>query len=199
VFDRFHMKGFLHQALMHWGYAPPICVIDNTNLARWYGLGANAVMVPEMEAFARAMGLGSSAMPRAQSDRKAGEERSFLDGRNQLHSRSHLRQPGGSQRPGPGMVDRADGTAAPGQGRAHSRPGLRARTPVPDPTAPHLPAPYQLLERSVDEYGYVAVDANYYELPGTGRGQVQVLRYLQHLVLCQDRRAVIEYALCPGA
>jgi transposase len=34
VFDRFHMKCFLHLALTHWSYAPPICVIDNTNLAR---------------------------------------------------------------------------------------------------------------------------------------------------------------------
>jgi hypothetical protein len=61
----------------------------------------------------------------------------------------------------------------------------------------HLPAPYQLLARSIDEYGYVAVDGNYYEVPGTGRGQIQVLRYLHHVVLCQDRRAVIEYALLP--
>lgn len=39
VFDRFHLKCFLHLALTHWGYAPRICVIDNTNLARWRGLG----------------------------------------------------------------------------------------------------------------------------------------------------------------
>ncbi|MFO7662107.1 MAG: hypothetical protein R6X18_05880 [Chloroflexota bacterium] len=35
VFDRFRMKCFLHRALVHWGHAPPVCVIDNTNLARW--------------------------------------------------------------------------------------------------------------------------------------------------------------------
>ncbi|MCX6916665.1 MAG: helix-turn-helix domain-containing protein [Verrucomicrobia bacterium] len=51
VFDRFQLKCFLHLALTHWGYAPRICVIDNTNLARWRGLGAHAVIVPEMEAF----------------------------------------------------------------------------------------------------------------------------------------------------
>ena len=34
VFDRFRMKAFLHRALMHWGYAPRQCIIDNTNLAR---------------------------------------------------------------------------------------------------------------------------------------------------------------------
>jgi transposase len=31
VFDRFHLKCFLHLALTHWGYAPRICVIDNTS------------------------------------------------------------------------------------------------------------------------------------------------------------------------
>jgi transposase len=78
VFDRFHMKCFLHLALTHWGYAPPICVIDNTNLARWRGLGANAVIVPEMEAFGKAYGFRFVCHAPKHSDRKAGEERSFL-------------------------------------------------------------------------------------------------------------------------
>ena len=78
VFDRFQMKCFLHLALMHWGYAPPVCVIDNTNLARWRGLGANAVMVPEMEVFARGYGFKFLCHAPRHSDRKAGEERSFL-------------------------------------------------------------------------------------------------------------------------
>ena len=60
-----------------------------------------------------------------------------------------------------------------------------------------MPAPYLLLDRTVDEYGYVAVEGNYYEVPGCGRGKIQVLRYLHHLVLCQDRRTLIEYALAP--
>jgi len=38
--------------------------IDNTNLARLRGLGAQAVIVPEMEAFAKATASGSSAMRR---------------------------------------------------------------------------------------------------------------------------------------
>lgn len=52
-FNRFRMKCFLHEALTYWGYVAPLCIIDNTNLARLHGTGANAVMVPEMEAFAR--------------------------------------------------------------------------------------------------------------------------------------------------
>src|SRR5258708_2947606 len=52
-FNRFRMKCFLHEALIYWGYAPGQCIIDNTNLARWYGIGAQAVIVPEMEVFGR--------------------------------------------------------------------------------------------------------------------------------------------------
>jgi transposase len=197
LFDRFHLKCFLHLALVHWGYAPPLCVIDNTNLARWYGLGADAVMVPEMEAFSRSYGFKFLCHAPRHSDRKAGEERSFLTvqtnfvpGRTFTSLEDLNRQ--ALEWSTVRMEQRPQGQAGliPAQAFEHERQFLR---PLPR----HLPAPYQLLERSVDEYGYVALDGNYYEMPGTGRGQVQVLRYLRHLVLCQDRRAVIEYTLLP--
>lgn len=197
VFDRFHMKCFLHLALMHWGYAPRICVIDNTNLARWRGLGANAVMVPEMEAFARAYGFGFLCHAPKHSDRKAGEERSFLTvetnfipGRTfqSLEDLNRQALEWSTVR----LEQRPQGKAGliPAQAFEHERAFL---TELPR----HLPAPYLLLERTVDEYGYVAVDGNYYEVPGSGRGKIQVLRYLHHLVLSQDRRTLIEYALPP--
>jgi transposase len=78
VFDRFRLKCFLHRGLLHWGYGPKLCVIDNTNLARLRGLGARAVIVPEMEAFAAAYGFRFLCHARGHSDRKAGEERSFF-------------------------------------------------------------------------------------------------------------------------
>lgn len=197
VFDRFHMKCFLHLALTHWGYGPPLCVIDNTNLARWYGLGANAVMAPQMEAFARGYGFKFLCHAPKHSDRKAGEERSFLTvetnflpGRTFTSLEDLNRQ--ALEWSTVRMEQRPQGKAGliPAQAFEHERQFL---TPLPR----HLPAPYQLLERSVDEYGYVAVEGNYYEVPGTGRGKVQVLRYLRHLVLCQDRRGLIEYPLPP--
>jgi len=197
VFDRFHMKCFLHLALMHWGYAPRICVIDNTNLARWRGLGANAVMVPEMEAFARAYGFRFLCHAPKHSDRKAGEERSFLTvetnfipGRTfqSLEDLNRQALEWSTVR----LEQRPQGKAGliPAQAFEQERAFL---TQLPR----HLPAPYLLLERTVDEYGYVAVDGNYYEVPGSGRGKIQVLRYLHHLVLSQDRRTLIEYALPP--
>ena len=38
-----------------------------------------------------------------------------------------------------------------------------------------LPAPYWPYERGTDEYGYVAVEGNYYWVPGTKREDVKVL------------------------
>ncbi len=197
VFDRFHMKCFLHLALMHWRYAPRICVIDNTNLARWHGLGSNAVMVPEMEAFGKAHGFRFLCHAPKHPDRKAGEERTFftietnfVPGRTfqSLEDLNRQALEWSTVR----MEQRPQGKAGliPAQAFEHERAFL---TELPR----HLPAPYLLLERTVDEYGYVAVDGNYYEVPGCGRGKVQVLRYLHHLVLCQDRRTLIEYALPP--
>lgn len=196
-FDRFHMKCFLHLALTHWAYAPRICVIDNTNLARWCGLGSNALMVPEMEAFAKTYGFRFLCHAPKHSDRKAGEERSFLTvetnfipGRSfeSLEDLNRQALKWSTVR----LEQRPQGKARiiPAQAFEHER---RFLTQLPR----HLPAPYLLLERSVDEYGYVALEGNYYEVPGSGRGKIQVLRYLHHLVLSQDRRTLIEYALPP--
>ena len=197
VFDRFHMKCFLHLALTHWGHGPRICVIDNTNLARLRGLGSNAVIVPEMTAFAHAYGFSFRCHAPGHPDRKAGEERSFhtvetnfVPGRTFQNLDDLNRQ--ALEWSTVRLEQRPQGKAGliPAQAFEHERAFL---TQLP----PHLPAPYLLLERSVDEYGYVAVEGNYYEVPGTGRGMIQVLRYLRHLVLCQDRRSLIEYALPP--
>jgi len=197
VFDRFQMKCFLHRALLHWGYSPPVCIIDNTNLARLRGLGAQAVIGPEMEAFAKSYGFRFLCHAPKHSDRKAGEERSFLtvetnfvpgrtfesleDLNRQALEWSTVRL---EQRPQgkPGLI--------PAKAFEYERGFL---APLP----PHLPAPYKLLARSVDEYGYVAVEANYYWVPGTGRGEVTVLRYDQHLEIYQGGQQLMRYPLLP--
>ena len=77
VFNRFVMKCFLHEALMFWGYAAKRCIIDNTNLARLRGSGRQAVIVPEMVAFAERYGFQFVCHELQHCNRKAGEERSF--------------------------------------------------------------------------------------------------------------------------
>ena len=195
VFDRFKMKCFLHGALLHWGYAAGICVIDNTNLARWRGLGSNAVMVPEMEAFAKARGFRFLCHAPKHPDRKAGEERSFwtletnfLPGRSFQDMEDLNRQ--ALEWSTVRLEQRPQGRAGliPAQAFEHERLFLQA-------LPPHMPAPYMILERSVDEYGYVAVLANHYEMPGTGRGTVQVLLYETHLQIHQSGQCLVDYPL----
>lgn len=90
------------------------------------------------------------------------------------------------------MEQRPQGKAGliPARAFEHERLFLRELTP-------HLPAPYLLLERDVDEYGYVAVEANYYWVPGTERGQARVLRYESHLQIYRSGQLLVEYPLAP--
>lgn len=198
AFDRFKMKCSLHEALMFWGYAAGQCIIDNTNLARLRGLGKHAVIVPEMAAFAREHGFEFICHALGHPNRKAGEERSFftvetnfLPGRD-FKDMEDLNQQGfqwSTER----MENRPQGIAGliPAAAFEHERNYLIA-------LPPHLPAPYREHERDIDQYGYVAFDANFYWIPGTGRGSVKVLEYADRLKIYQNREFLIEYPLAPA-
>jgi hypothetical protein len=66
-------------------------------------------------------------------------------------------------------------------------------TKLPD----HLPAPYCMHARVTDQYGYAAFQANYYWVPGEGRGDVKLLEYADSLKIFQHRRLLAEYPLPP--
>lgn len=194
-FNRFQMKCFFHETLRFWGYAARRCIIDNTNLARLRGTGAEAVIVPEMAAFARQYGFAFRCHEKGHANRKAGEERSFwtvetnfLPGRTfrsledlnaQAFDWATVRQ-----------ENRPQGKARliPARAFAHECEYL-----IELPT--HLPEPYQPHERGTDQYGYVAFEGNYYWVPGTRREPVKVLRYAQRLQLYRGRECLAEYPL----
>lgn len=196
-FNRFQMKCFFHQALRHWGYCAPVCIIDNTNLARLRGTGRHAIMVPEMALFGRQYGWEFRCHELGHSNRKAGEERSFwtvetnfLPGRT-FASLEDLNQQAWAwatkrmeQRP------QTKAGIIPAQAFEHERAFLVA---LPG----HLPAPYQVHHRPTDQYGYITFDANYYWVPGTDRAQVQVLQYAEQLKIHKDRNCLAEYVLPP--
>ncbi len=197
AFDRFGMKCFLHEALLHWGCAPLLCIIDNTNLARLRGLGPSAVIAPEMEAFSKAYGFCFVCHAKGHADRKAGEERSFwtvetnfFPGRayQSLEDLNQQALEWASVR----LEHRPQGKAKliPAKAFEHERSFLTG-------LSAHLPAPYQILERSVDHYGHAAFDGNFYWVPGTGRGSVQLLRYAERIQIHQHRQCLIEYSLPP--
>jgi hypothetical protein len=195
TFQRFRMKCFLHEALMFWQHAAPVCIIDNTNLARLRGTGKDAVMVPEMEAFAKQYGFRFLCHEKNHLNRKAGEERSFwtvetnfLPGRH-FQSLEDLNQQAFQwatvrmeQRPV------AKSRLIPAQAFDHERHYL-VKLPA------QLPAPYLVHERDTDQYGYTAFDGNYYWVPGTSRVEVKVFEYADRMKIYQRGQWVAEYAL----
>jgi hypothetical protein len=155
------------------------------------------VIIPEMEAFAKQYGFRFLCHARGHADRKAGEERSFstvetnfLPGRSfaNLEDLNHQALEWSTVR----MEQRPQGKAGliPAKAFEHERRFLQE-------LSPHLPAPYKILDRDVDEYGFVAVEANYYWVPGSGRGEARVLRYESRLRIYQLGQSLIEYPLVP--
>ena len=57
------------------------------------------------------------------------------------------------------------------------------------------PVLYWSLERGTDPYGYVALEGNYYWVPGSKREDVKLLCYAEHLKIYQQRNCVAEYPL----
>lgn len=196
-FNRFSMKCIFHEALMYWGHAAPVCIIDNTNLARLRGSGKNAVMVPEMEAFSRQYGFEFQCHEIGHSNRKAGDERgfwtvetNFFPGRSfasledlneQAFEWATVRQ-----------YNRPVGKAGliPAKAFEHERQHL-CELPA------HLPAPYRRHERITDQYGYAPLNGNFFWIPGTDRADVGVLEYSDHLKIYRGREFLIEYRLPP--
>jgi hypothetical protein len=198
VFNRFRMKCFLHQALMFWGYAAPVCIIDNTNLARLRGTGRNAVIVPEMAEFAKQHGFRFVCHEQGHANRKAGEERSFWTVEtNFLPGRHFATLEDLNQQALEWATVRMEHRPAaktgliPAQAFEQERAALVA-------LAAHLPAPYLVHERKTDQYGYVPFDGNYYWMPrepGSHGREVKVLEYSDRLKIYQSRKCLAEYAL----
>jgi len=197
AFNRFRMKCFFHEALMFWGSAAAQCIIDNTNLARLRGIGRNAVMVPEMEAFGRQYGFRFLCHEKNHSDRKAGEERSFwtvetnfFPGRG-FQSLEDLNEQA-LQWATVRMENRPQGEAGliPAKTFDHERSYLIKLTP-------HLPAPYLVHHRGTDQYGYASFGGNYYWVPGTRRDEVKLLEYSDRLRIYQAGESPVEYPLPP--
>jgi len=196
-FNRFAMKCFLHEALMHFRYVAAVCIIDNTNLARLRGTGKNAVMVPEMEEFACRYGFRFVCHEVNHSNRKAGNERSFFtvetnffagrkfesleDLNRQALEWATVRMP---RRP------MSKTRLIPAEAFEYEKPYLIALPPYIEP-------PYRVHQRGTDQYGYASVDGNYYWVPGTSNEDVKVLEYGDGLKMYRRRELLAEYPLPP--
>lgn len=196
-FNRFAMKCFIHEALIFWGYSAPGCIIDNTNLARLRGTGKNAVIVPEMKQFAKQYGFKFICHEINHANRKAGNERSFYTVETNFF-------PGRSFENLEEMNKQAFDWATV---RMLNRPVSKTRL-IPAKAfefeqsflkklPPYITAPYLAYQRSTDQYGYAAIDGNFYWVPGTSRFNVKVLQFCDHVEIYHKRKKLAEYELPP--
>ncbi len=196
-FNRFLMQCFFHEALSFFGYTAKTCIIDNTNLAVLYGTGEQAVFHPEMIAFAQMYGFAWKAHRIRLSNRKAGKERNFLTLETNFF-------------PGRSFSDLEDLNRQAldwATRRFALRPQSKTRL-IPQelfeqekPYLVKLPAfiepPYQEHKRTVDTYGYVAIDGNYYWIPGKVKGKLTVIEFDKHICVYHTHKKLIEHKLAP--
>ena len=77
-YTRFEAKQFLLEAARFMDGTCPVCIIDNTSVMLAAGAGENAVIAPEMAAFARTLGFEFRAHRVGHPDRKGRIERNFF-------------------------------------------------------------------------------------------------------------------------
>lgn len=181
-YTRFEAKHFLLEAVRFMQGAAQVCIIDNTSVILAAGSGADAIVAPEMAAFARTLGFEFRAHRVNHPDRKARVERpfayletNFLVAR-EFQDFEDLNQQAlrwchdvANQKP-----KRALGMS-PDAAYLIEKPHLQALPAV-------LPPVYEPLAREVDLYGFVSVDTNRYSVPDRLVGKpVSVHKYLAEI------------------
>lgn len=194
-FTRFEAKHFLREAAVFMDGTCPRCVIDNTHVVLASGSGSEAIIAPEMAAFARTLGFGFVAHRIGHPDRKGRIERVFA------YIEGHFL-------PGRTFRDYADLNA---QARlwcetvANATPkrvlGMSAEAayvlekPYLTPLPAVLPPVYEVVERTVDLSGFISLDANRYSVPERLCGRpVTVYKYPERVAVHDRGTLVAEHA-----
>jgi len=194
-FNRFRMKCFLHKALVHWGYAAPFCIIDNTNLARLRGTGANAVIVPEMERFAGQYGFKFVCHEKGHANRKAGNERGFYTVETNFFPGRSFESLEDMNRQAFEWATHRSANRPTGKTRLVPAVAFEYEKAYLKKLPPYVEAPYLVHKRGTDQYGYASVDGNFYWIPGTKRQTVKILEYADHLLIYHARKLLGRYLL----
>jgi hypothetical protein len=192
-FTRFHMKCFFHEALMHFGYTPKKCIIDNTHLAVLRGTGANALFVQEMDDFAKAYGFEWLAHELKHSDRKAGVERGFWTTvTNFFPGRTFSSIEDLNNQAKEWSLKRFN---KPNKNKIIPAERFEQEIPYMKTVLKGIHPPYISHTRIIDQEGYVLLRTNLYWV-GIRRGmEVTLLEYANKVVIYNNRKLITEYAL----
>ncbi len=177
-FGRLEAKHFLLEAVRFMDGACARCVIDNSSVILAGGAGEDAIIAPEMQAFARTLGFTFMAHRLGDPDRKGRIERAFS-----WIETNFL--------PGRTFRDFADlnaqaltwccevANAKPKRSLGMSPEAAYVlEKPYLKPLPQALPPVYEVIERVADLSGFVSVDTNRYSVPDRLIGQaVSIYRY----------------------
>jgi transposase len=185
-FSRFEAKHFLLEAARFMDGTCPLCVIDNTSVMVADGTGADAVIAPEMVAFARTLGFRFQAHEVGHADRKGRIERPFFYVEtNFLPARSFSSFEDLNRQALAWCRDIANQKPKRVLGMSPEAAYLIEK-PYLQPLPNALPPVYEAFERVVDLYGYVSVDTNRYSIPERFVGQsVTVYKYPADIRICR--------------
>jgi len=189
------MKCFLHEALSHWGYAAEVCIIDNTNLARLRGTGKNALIVPEMEQFARQYGFTFVCHEKGHANRKAGNERGFYTVETNFFPGRSFESLEDMNRQALEWATIRSANRPTGKTRLIPSVAFEYEKPYLKKLPPYVEPPYCIHERGTDQYGYAPLDGNFYWIPGTKRHDVKMLEYSDHVKIYHNRKLLGRYLL----
>jgi transposase len=170
-FTRFEAKHFLLEAARFMDGVCPTCVIDNTSVMVASGAGPEAIIAPEMAAFARALGFSFLAHRVGHPDRKGRIERPFAYiETNFLPARQFSDFEDLNHQLLLWCREVANHTPKRALGMSAEAAYLIEK-PYLKPLPSVLPPVYDVLERVVDLYGYVSVDTCRYSVPERLVGQ----------------------------
>lgn len=164
TYNRFYAKVFLTDAFQELGGAAERCTVDNTSVIIASGTGPDAVVAPEMAAFAKRFGFTFVAHAIGDTNRSAGVERNFHYIENNFYpgrTFASLRDLNEQLRAWCIKVNQSF------KRHLQAKPIelFRIEQPQLKPLPIHIPEVYTLHRRGVDLCGYVRVHINRYSVP----------------------------------
>ena len=164
--NRFWAKVFLTEALRFFEGAAARAMIDNASIIVAGGTGKNAVMAPEMVAFATRFGFVFAAHELGDANRSARVERAFHHIENNFYPGRVFADVADCNAQLRAWCERVNGTtkrslqAKPIELFAKERTCLK-------PLPLHIPEVYMRWNRTVDTEGYITLHTNRYSLPAS--------------------------------
>lgn len=190
AWNRFHCKIFLTEGVLYFGGCASQIMVDNHSVVIASGSGANAIVAPEMEAFAERFSSKFVAHELGDANRSARVEgpfnfieRNFYPGREFADLASlneQLRQWCDDKNQSFKRALRARPTDLFVATRAALKP-----LPI------HVPEVYEMHHRLVDLEGFVNVHRNRYSVPESLLGRQMVVREMKDRIRIFDRHSEI--------